>query len=74
MSHSLIYSFIVQERGVGMMFASSGGWKSVKLVDVNDEMPNLAGEVRTLPHRLCNCKTGSHCKVLDVWDESVVLM
>ena len=48
MFHSLIYSFIVQERGVGMVFASSGGWKSVKLIDVNDKMLNVAGEVRTL--------------------------
>ena len=45
----------------------------MKLVDVNN-VPDLAGEVRTLPHRLCNHKTGSHCGVLDVWDESGVLM
>ena len=46
----------------------------MKLVDVNDEVPDLVGEVRTLPHRLHNHETGSHCGVLDVWDESVVLM
>jgi len=46
----------------------------MKLVDVNDKVPDLAGKIRTLPHRLCNHKTGSHCRVLDVWDESVALM
>jgi len=48
MLHSLIYSFVVQERGVCMVFASSGGQKGVKLVYVSDEVLDLVGKVRVL--------------------------
>jgi len=46
----------------------------VKLVNIHNKMPDLTSKVRTLPHGLCNHKTGSHCRVLDVRDKSVTLM
>lgn len=46
----------------------------MELADVDNEVPNLASEVRTFANRLCNCQTGSHRRILDVGDTPVALV
>ena len=73
-SDSLIYSFVIQEGRMHMMFTSTGGWNCVEFVDVDDEVTNLVSKVRAFPYRPCNCKAGLHRWVLDVRVEPVALV
>ena len=45
----------------------------MEFVNVDDEVTNLASEVRAFTYRPCNYQTGSYCWVLDTGIEPVAL-